>query len=91
MSIDPLLQLLRRQARHTHQELAELLSLSEEEVRSVRQLLKSPLRVPAIGALVFGGLLLRSQLNIGFRYALPLLPLFAVIVAAGTFRVTIDP
>ncbi len=34
MSIDPLLQLLRRQARHTHQELAELLSLSEDEVRS---------------------------------------------------------
>ena len=34
MSIDPLLQLLRRQARHSHQELAELLSLSEEEVVS---------------------------------------------------------
>lgn len=34
MLIDPLLQLLRRQARHTHQELAELLSLSEEEVKS---------------------------------------------------------
>ena len=34
MSIDPLLQLLRRQARHSHQELAELLSLSEEEVGS---------------------------------------------------------
>lgn len=34
MSIDPLLQLLRRQARHSHQELAELLSLTEEEVRS---------------------------------------------------------
>lgn len=33
MSIDPLLQLLRRQARHSHQELAELLSLSEGEVR----------------------------------------------------------
>jgi DNA-binding Lrp family transcriptional regulator len=34
MSIDPLLQLLRQKARHTHQELAEILSLSEEEVRS---------------------------------------------------------
>lgn len=34
MSIDPLLQLLRRKARHTHQELAELLSLTEDEVRS---------------------------------------------------------
>ncbi|WP_367873284.1 Lrp/AsnC family transcriptional regulator [Luteolibacter sp. Populi] len=34
MSIDPLLQLLRRQARHSHHELAELLSLGEEDVRS---------------------------------------------------------
>ncbi|WP_193213189.1 Lrp/AsnC family transcriptional regulator [Luteolibacter marinus] len=34
MSIDPLLQLLRRQARHSHQELAELLSMSENEVRA---------------------------------------------------------
>ena len=34
MSIDPLLQLLRRKARHSHQELAELLSLSEEDVRA---------------------------------------------------------
>jgi len=33
MSIDPLLQLLRRKARHTHQELAELLSLDEAQVR----------------------------------------------------------
>lgn len=32
MSIDPLLLLLRRKARHTHAELAELLSLSEPEV-----------------------------------------------------------
>jgi DNA-binding Lrp family transcriptional regulator len=32
MSIDPLLQLLRRKARHSHAELAEILSLSEEEV-----------------------------------------------------------
>ncbi|MEM1084686.1 MAG: Lrp/AsnC family transcriptional regulator [Verrucomicrobiota bacterium] len=34
MSIDPLLQLLRQKARHTHQELAEALSMSEDEVRS---------------------------------------------------------
>ena len=32
MSIDPLLLLLRRKARHTHRELAEYLSLSEAEV-----------------------------------------------------------
>lgn len=34
MSIDPLLQLVRRKARHTHAELAELLSLGEDEVRA---------------------------------------------------------
>lgn len=34
MSIDPLLQLLRRKARHTHAELADLLSLGEDEVRA---------------------------------------------------------
>jgi DNA-binding Lrp family transcriptional regulator len=34
MSIDPLLVLLQRKARHTHAELAELLALSEEEVRA---------------------------------------------------------
>ena len=34
MTIDPLLQLLRRKARHTHKELAEILSLSEEDVRA---------------------------------------------------------
>lgn len=34
MSTDPLLELLRSKARHTHEELAELLALSEEEVRA---------------------------------------------------------
>lgn len=34
MSIDPLLQLLRLKARYTHKELADTLSLSEEQVRS---------------------------------------------------------
>jgi len=32
MSIDPLLQLLRRQARYSHKELADVLSLNESEV-----------------------------------------------------------
>jgi 4-amino-4-deoxy-L-arabinose transferase-like glycosyltransferase len=56
-------------------------------VKSVQQLLRSPLRMPAIGALVFGALLLRSQLNIGFRYAMPLLPLIAVLVAVGAAQI----
>lgn len=34
MSTDPLLELLRSKARHTHEELAELLAMSEAEVRA---------------------------------------------------------
>lgn len=34
MSTDPLLELLRSKARHTHQELAQMLALSEAEVRA---------------------------------------------------------
>ena len=57
------------------------------QVKSVQQLLRSPLRMPAIGALVFAALLLRSQLNIGFRYAMPILPLIAVITAVGAAKI----
>ena len=56
-------------------------------VSGVRHVLASPLRVPAIGALVFGALLLKSQLNLGFRYALPMMPLLAVLVAVGAARI----
>jgi len=49
-------------------------------------LLSSRLRAPAVGILVFGALLLRSDLNIGFRYALPLLPLLCIIMAVGVAR-----
>ena len=56
-------------------------------IKSVRQVLASPLRVPALGAAVFAVLLLRSHLNIGFRYALPLLPLMAVIVAVAAAQI----
>jgi DNA-binding Lrp family transcriptional regulator len=34
MSTDPLLELLRSKARHSHEELAELLAMSEAEVRA---------------------------------------------------------
>ena len=36
-----------------------------------------------LGALVFGGFLVRSDLNSGFRYALPMMPLLAVLTAVG--------
>ena len=51
-----------------------------------RALLRSRLRGPVVGLLVFGLFLLRARLNIGFRYALPALPLVAVLVAVGAAR-----
>lgn len=51
-----------------------------------RTLLTTPLRAPLVGLVVFLALLLRADLNIGFRYALPLLPMLAVLVAVGVVR-----
>lgn len=59
-------------------------------VHSLRQVLSSPLRVPLIGILVFGALLLRSQLHIGFRYALPVLPLLAIPIGIAVARIWND-
>ena len=44
-------------------------------------------RAPLVGTLVFGGFLLRSHLDSGFRYALPVLPLLAILAAAGLARI----
>ncbi len=43
-------------------------------------------RAPLVGALVFGAFLLRSDLNAGFRYALPAVPLLCVFTAVGVSR-----
>lgn len=47
---------------------------------------RSPLRAPLVGVIVLAALLLTSSLNIGFRYALPALPMLAVLVAVGVVR-----
>ncbi|MEE9208328.1 MAG: phospholipid carrier-dependent glycosyltransferase [Gemmatimonadota bacterium] len=52
-----------------------------------RDLLASPLRAPVVGAVVFGAALLTSDLAIGFRYALPLLPFLCVLIAAGAAEI----
>lgn len=44
------------------------------------------LRPMVVGALVFLGFLLAARLDIGTRHALPLMPLIAVLVAAGAAR-----
>ena len=51
--------------------------------RQPRRLLGSRLRAPLVAFIIFGALLMRSDLNIGFRYALPALPLLCIMVAAG--------
>lgn len=54
---------------------------------SWRALLVSPLRAPLAGLAVFVAALLASSLVIGFRYALPALPLLCIIVASGVVHV----
>jgi hypothetical protein len=49
--------------------------------------LRSPLRAPVVGLVVFGTGLVASHLNIGFRYALPVLPLVCILTAVGVARV----
>jgi hypothetical protein len=60
------------------------LSVRRSEARA---LLSSPLRGPVVAVLIFLFFLLRSNLNIGFRHALPLLPFLIAIAAVGLGRV----
>ncbi len=54
--------------------------------RMPRAILSSQLRAPLAACIVFGGLLLTSKLNIGFRYALPVLPFIMTLTAVGVAR-----
>lgn len=63
-----------------------LLTLLRGSSRDWREIVRSPLRAPLVGIGVFGGILLTSSLNIGFRYALPALPLICVIAAVGAVQ-----
>lgn len=45
------------------------------------------LRAPLIALIIFGAVLLRANLVIGFRYALPLLPLICILTAVGVMYV----
>jgi dolichyl-phosphate-mannose--protein O-mannosyl transferase len=60
-----------------------LAALLKVEFPRKRDLLVHPMRAPLIGAAVFAAALLTSSLNIGFRYALPVLPLLCIMIAAG--------
>jgi hypothetical protein len=50
------------------------------------RMLSSGVRPIVCGAFAFAAALLVSRLAIGFRYALPLLPLFAILTAVGVTR-----
>ena len=52
----------------------------------LQRMLSSPLRVPFTALLVLVPVLLTSELNLGFRYALPALPMLAVLAAVGVAR-----
>ena len=56
-------------------------------IRGLHHVVSSPLRAPLLAVLVFAFMLARSQLHIGFRYALPILPLIAVMMAPALVRV----
>jgi len=53
---------------------------------AARDLLSSRLRGPVAAAAVFGAFLLSSDLNAGFRYALPLMPPLLILVSVGLTR-----
>ncbi|MGQ0562332.1 MAG: glycosyltransferase family 39 protein [Gemmatimonadota bacterium] len=67
--------------------IVALLPLLRADYPGVRALAAHPLRVPVVAAAVFGAALLTSSLNIGFRYALPVLPHICVLIAAGVTSV----
>jgi hypothetical protein len=63
--------------------LVALVAMLKADFPKWRELLGHQLRAPVIGAGIFGAILLTSSLNIGFRYALPVLPLLCVLIAVG--------
>lgn len=66
-------------------------ALARSWVKTEREMLRTLAawrgRAALIAAVIFGVFLMRSDLNIGFRYALPALPLLIVIAAAGWTRI----
>ncbi|MGQ0815125.1 MAG: glycosyltransferase family 39 protein [Gemmatimonadota bacterium] len=63
--------------------LLALVALLKVDYPNFRELMAHRLRLPVVAAAVFLAALLTSNLNIGFRYALPVLPHICVLTAAG--------
>jgi 4-amino-4-deoxy-L-arabinose transferase-like glycosyltransferase len=47
------------------------------------KLLRGGARAPLVACIIFGAILMRAKLVIGFRYALPMIPLLVILTAAG--------
>lgn len=58
----------------------------EARGRAPLELAGSPLRVPLVAGALYGAVLVASSLDIGFRYAMPLLPPLCILVAVGVAR-----
>lgn len=58
----------------------------KDRAAALSRLLEWRGRAPLVGALVFGAFLVRSDLNAGFRYALPAVPLLCVLAAVSLGR-----
>lgn len=65
---------------------AGIIALAAGLLQRPRALFTSRLRVPLAGLGVMAATLLTSSLNIGFRYAMPALPMLSILVAAGLVR-----
>ncbi|HSJ08453.1 MAG TPA: glycosyltransferase family 39 protein [Longimicrobiales bacterium] len=63
--------------------LVALATLAARLRAAPARIFASPLRGPLVGTLLFGAALLSSNLNIGFRYAMPVLPLLCIATAVG--------
>jgi hypothetical protein len=66
--------------------LAGLIAFARSSRVAWRDAMRAPLRMPVIALVAFGAALFASNLAIGFRYALPVVPILCVIAAAGVAR-----
>lgn len=66
--------------------LAGLFGFARSAATGWRDALRAPLRMPVIALAAFGAALFASNLAIGFRYALPVVPILCLIAAAGVAR-----
>jgi hypothetical protein len=55
--------------------------------KPLSSIFRSPVRAYIVALVIFMAFLLRSNLTIGFRYALPVLPLLCVLIAVGTMQI----